>query len=51
MFLLVITVLTVLIFIDSFPQNQERCHWFIILVIHVSITNFCVNYGFNLLIP
>ena len=34
-----------LIFIDIFPPIQERGHWVILVVIHVSVAKFDVNYG------
>ena len=51
MFLLVVTVLTVLVFIDRFPPVQERCHWFILVYIRVRVTKFDVKDGVNLAIP
>ena len=48
--LLAVTVHTMLVFLDSFPTIQERCHWFILVGILVSVAKFDVNYGFDLLI-
>ena len=50
MFLLVVTVLTAIVFLDIFPPVQERCHWFVIIRIRVSVTKFDVNNGIKLTI-
>ena len=50
-FPLVVTVLPVVVLIDSFPSGQERCHWFILALIRVSVAKFDFNYGFNFSIP
>ena len=49
-FLLIVTVLTVVLFLGSFPPIQERWHWIIIVGIHISIAKVDVNDGFSLLI-
>ena len=51
MFPLVVTVLTMLVFLDLFPPGQERCNWFVLVRIRVSVTNFDVNNGVSLTIP
>ena len=48
---LIITVLTVLVFLESYPPRQERCHCCILLGIYVSVAKFDANYGFDLFIP
>ena len=48
---LVMTVLTVLVFLDLFPSGQERCHWFVLLHIRVNVTKFDVNDDVDLKIP
>ena len=50
-FLLIVTVITVLIFLDSFPPIYERRHWLILVGIRVRIAKFHVNDGVRLLIP
>ena len=45
MFPLVVTVLTVLVFLDIFPPGQELCHWIVIVNICVSISNLDFNDG------
>ena len=50
-FPLVVTVITMLVFLDIFPPVQERCRWFVLVRIHVSITKFELNDGVNLTIP
>ena len=49
--MLVITVLTVFVFLDLFPPGQERFHWFVLVCIRISVTKFGVNDGINLTIP
>ena len=51
MFQLVVTVLTVLLFLDLFPPGQEFCHWFVLVRMSVSVTKFYVNDGVKLTIP
>ena len=51
MSLLVATVLTIILLFDSFPLGQERCHWFILILIRVRVTNFDINDGFKWAIP
>ena len=51
MFLLVVAVLMVLVLFDSLEPGQERCHWFILLGIRVSVTKFDVSDGVGLTIP
>ena len=51
MFLLVVTVITMLFFIDSFSPSEQRCHWTILVGIRVNIFKFDANYGLNLSIP
>ena len=46
--LLVVTVITMLFFLDSFSPRQERCHWPILVGIRVSFAKFDDNDGFNL---
>ena len=50
MFPLIMAVLTVLIFVDSFPLIQERRHWLIFVGIRVRIAKFYVNDFVSLLI-
>ena len=50
-FPLVVTVLTMIVFLDSFPQIQDRCHWFTLVEIRVSVAKYDVNDGFYLSIP
>ena len=51
MFPLIVAVLTVLIFLDSFPPRQELHHWVILVGTRVSIAKFDVHDGVSLLIP
>ena len=51
MFPLVVTVLTVLVFFDIFPPEQERCHWLVLVRIRVSVTYLDVNDSADLTIP
>ena len=51
MFPLVVTVITVLVFLDHLPPVQERCHWFVLVRIRISVAKFYVNDGINLKIP
>ena len=48
---LVMTVITVLVFLDLFPSSQERCHWFILVHIYISVSKFDINDGVNFAIP
>ena len=48
---MVVTVLTVLVLIDSLPQIQEFYHWFILVGISVRVANFDGNDGFYLSTP
>ena len=51
MFLLIVTVLTVLIFLTSLPPSQESRRWLIFVRICISDVKFEVNDGVSLLIP
>ena len=51
MFTMTVTVLTVLVFIDSFPPIQELFHRLILVVIRVSFAKFDLNNGSSLSIP
>ena len=51
MFPFIVIVLTVLIFLDSFPPSQELRHWLVFIGIRVGITKVDVNYGISLSIP
>ena len=44
-------VFTVLTLIGFLPPIQELHHWLKYLGLHISVTKFGVNDGFNLLIP
>ena len=48
--MLVVTVLTVLVFLDFFTPGQEWCHWIVPVRIRISITNLDSNDGVNLTI-
>ena len=48
---LVVTVLTVLVFLDLSPLGKESCHWIILVRIRARFTNIDVNDGVNLMIP
>ena len=50
MFLLVVTVLTVLVIIGPFPPGQESYHWLVHVHLHVIVTKFDVNDGVGLTI-
>ena len=49
-FPLIVTVLTMLVFLDSLPSIQEHCHWIILVGIRTRISKFDIDYGFILLI-
>ena len=51
MFLLVVTVLTVLVFLDLLPPGQELYHWLVLVRVHVRVSYFDVNDGVDLTIP
>ena len=51
MFPLIVAVLTVLIFLDSFQPIQDCLHWLIFVGIRVSVNRFDVNDGTSLSIP
>ena len=51
MFLLIVTVLTVVIFLDSLPTIQEGHHWLIFVVIRISVAKFDINDGISLPTP
>ena len=51
MFPLVVTVLTVLVFLDLSLPGQERCHWMVLVRIRLSVTKLDVNDGVDLNIP
>ena len=48
MFLLIVTVLTVIILLDSFQPIQELHHWLVYLGIRVSVAKFDDNDGVSL---
>ena len=50
-FPLIVTVTTMLIFIDSFPPSQESRHWLIFVGIRTIVAKFDVNDCIHLSIP
>ena len=51
MFLLIVTVITVLIFLDGFAPIQERWHWLIFAGTCINVAKFDINDDVSLSIP
>ena len=51
MFPLFVTVLTVLVFLDLLPPDQERFHWLVLVRIRVGVTKIDFSYCIDLTIP
>ena len=51
MFLLIVTVITVIILIDFLSQIQERYHWLRYVGVYVSVSEYDVDDGVTMSVP